>query len=106
MDPDRPPGTISLRVTPEIHRLSRNKRWQQKGGDFQQVAQYRGQVFHQLSQLLDVPSGHFLVIGPETQAATSLSAGHRFFTRHVDGSKYETILCITPQPFGTKVATR
>lgn len=105
MDPDRA-GTVSLKVTPEIHRLSLNKHWEQQGGDYHQVDQYEGQVFHQLSQLFEVPSGSFLVIGPEVRAATSLSVGRRFLTRRVDGLKYETILCITPQPFGTKVATR
>ncbi len=93
-------GFTTLRLTPEVNRVSPTKRWQEANGDLRRVADYDGRVFHELSFAVDVPVGEFLVIGPDTEA-TPLSIGRRFLTRDLDGRKHETILCITPQPFLT-----
>ena len=91
-------GCTTIRVTPEVHRVSLTKRWRNAGGDLRQMSDYEGKLFHELSYAVDVPVGEFLVIGPDT-GATPLSVGHRFLTRALQGRKHETILCITPQPF-------
>ena len=92
------PGGTTIQMTPEIHRLSLLKRWRNIGGDLRQAPDYEGKVYGQLSHTVEVPSGAFLVIGPDT-GAVPLSVGRRFLTRTRQGQKHETILCITPQPF-------
>lgn len=98
-------GGTTIQMTPEIHRESEAKRWPSNGGDLAQVPEYEGKVYHELSNTVNVGAGDFVVIGPDT-AATSLSVGHRFLTRTLDGRKYETVLCITPQPFRTDTTGR
>jgi hypothetical protein len=98
-------GRTTVRMTPEIHRQSDNKRWQSDGQGLAQVPEYEGKVFHRLSNSVGVAPGEFLVIGPDT-GASSLSVGHCFLSRTIDGCKYETVLCITPQPFRTDTARR
>ncbi len=91
-------GGTTIRMTPEIHRLSLSKRWRNVDGDLRQAPDYEGKVYGQLSYTVEVPSGAFLVIGPDT-GAIPLSVGRRFLTRTLQGRTHETILCITPQPF-------
>ena len=99
-------STATLRVTPEIHSLTGEKRWRRDGGRLLKVPEYKGKLFHELACTLTLGAGEFLVIGPDTTTATNLTVGRRFLTREHQGQAYETVLCITPQPFRTEAAKR
>lgn len=99
-------STATLRVTPEIHNLTGERRWRRDGGRLLKVPEYEGKLFHELACTLTLGAGEFLVIGPDTTAATNLTVGRRFLTREHQGQRYETVLCITPQPFRTEAAKR
>jgi len=103
LSPD-PSATTTLQVTPEIHALSKEKRWQNQGGALQKVPEYTGRLFHELGSTVDIAAGEFLVIGPDAAQATDLTVGRRFLTRRLQGRTYEIVLCITPQPFRTEPA--
>ncbi len=103
---DRHTGDTTLMVTPEIHRLSRAKYWRSQGGAVQRVPAYRGKVYHELTASMRVSPGEYLVIGPDNARAGGLCVGQKFLTRTERGRKYETVLCITPRPFGNEVTQR
>jgi hypothetical protein len=92
-------GVVTIEVTPEIHTMGRTEYRQGDRGEVRRVRPYEGMVFHELSNTLNLAAGEFLVIGPDTTSSTGLTVGRRFLTRTHEGRVYETVLCITPQPF-------
>ncbi len=99
-------GAIMVQITPEVHRLSQQKRWRREGDEIREVHDYEGKVYHLLSHMVNIPPGQFLIIGPDTSGASALSVGHRFLRRKHMGKQFETVLCITPQPFRVELAKR
>jgi hypothetical protein len=97
---------VSLRITPEIHRTSKTRYWREEDGDLRRSYDYEGRVFHELSVVQEVPVGSFLVVGPDTEKSSPLTIGSRFLTRSHSGRDYDTILCITPQPYQAQTAGR
>ena len=98
-------GCTTLMATPEIHRTSKSKSWESRDGQLQRVAKYQGKVFHELTGAVRVCPNEFLIIGADATQASTLSAGRQFLARTREGRDYETVLCITPQPFRTEGAT-
>lgn len=94
-------GRITLKVLPEVHVESAQKRWEATGGVVQEQASYEGRVYRELSASVCLPPGRFLVIGPSPQADIGYLLGSRFLEREVGGTRYETLLFATPQLFRT-----
>lgn len=98
--------TVTIQVTPEVHLLGPSKFQHYQEGTVGQARPYEGLVFDELAHTLTLAAGEFLVIGPDTGSSASLTVGRRFLTRKHEGRTYETVLCITPQPFRTEAARR
>ncbi len=99
-------GITTVQVTPEIHDLGLEQRWPSRGGEVLKAPEYQGRLFHELRCTVDVAAGEFLVIGPDAPRASNLTVGRRFLVRKHQGRDYETVLCITPQPFRTQAVKR
>jgi hypothetical protein len=95
-------GITTVQVTPEINGLGLEQRWPGSGGEVLKAPKYQGRLFHELRCTVDVAAGEFLVIGPDASRASNLTVGRRFLVRKHQGRDYETVLCITPQPFRTQ----
>ncbi|HUU82679.1 MAG TPA: hypothetical protein VM243_04160 [Phycisphaerae bacterium] len=98
------PQTVTIQVTPEIRLLGAEKYGRDEQGNVRRGRQYDGLAFRELSRTLRLAAGEFLVIGPDTSSGTGLTVGRCFLTHEREGRRYETVLCITPQPFRTEAA--
>jgi hypothetical protein len=99
-------STVTIQITPEVHLLGSPTFGLGESGIVRRNHEYQGLVFNELSNTLEVAAGRFLVIGPDTDGSSRLTVGRRFLTRKHEGRLWETVLCITPQPFRTEVAQR
>jgi hypothetical protein len=105
VDPQRP-AKVTLRITPEIHCESQDKRWTQEGGVYQEKPRYQGRMFSELTAMVSLEPGQFLVIGPSELADLDFLLGSRFLEHDQGGVRYETLLFARPQPFRTDLAER
>lgn len=96
LDPIEPTRTV-MKVTPELRKFGAGKRWQEIDGRLQEVPQYEGRTFTELSAELSVGPGEFLVIGPSETATLESLVGSRFLTVEENNVTYETVICLTPK---------
>lgn len=96
--------TVTIQVTPEIRLPDLEEFGRDEQGHVRRSRQYDGLAFRELTHTLKLAAGEFLVIGPDTDSGAGLTVGRHFLTREHEGRMYETILCITPQPFRTEAA--
>lgn len=99
-------GTTDLRVSLEVRRNRGTVTWERRGDVIRQVPAYDRHVFADLSVLLPVHPGEFLVIGPGDKAVNEYLVGNRFFTSpRSEGQSLETVFFITPRPYRIKDET-
>ena len=67
-----------------------------------QVPAYDHYRFDDLSVLLTLRPGEFLVIGPGNEADNDYLVGSRFFSAKRSGVPFESVICITPKPFAIR----
>ena len=79
--------------------LTRAMTWEQRNGVVQQVPDYDRHLFADLSPSLMLEAEESLVIGLSNRANNEYLVGSRFLTRAEAGKHYETLLCLTPQPY-------
>lgn len=95
-------GCTDVTVAFEVRRDRGVMEWQQVGGVIREVPAFDRHIFADLSALLSLNPGEFLVIGPAQHAAGEYLLGSRFLTVTKGGDRYETLYCITPQPYRNK----
>ena len=76
--------------------------WERRGEAIRQVPAIDRFAFEELNVLVTLDPGEFLVIGPSEKADNEYLVGSRYFTGEKSGRSYETLYCITPQPFQTE----
>lgn len=99
-------GCTDVQLTLEVQHDRGEVRWERDGDVIRQVPAYDRHVFADLSVLLALNPGEFVVIGPGDEADNEYLVGSRFFMHKRSGQWYETVLCITPRPYRTKTAAR
>jgi len=99
-------GNTEVRVSFEIRHDRGVLTWEQRNGVVEQVPDYDRHVFADLSPALTLNAGEFLVLGLSDQAKNEYLLGSRFLTRAESGKRYETLLCLTPQPYQAQGAKR
>jgi len=92
-------GYVDLRVSFEVRSDRGVMTWERQGGVIRQVPDYDRHVFGDLSALIPLNEGEFLVVGPGDEADNEYLVGSRFFMERRGDKKYETILFITPLPY-------
>ncbi len=99
-------GCTDLQLSLEVQRDRGELTWERDGDVIRQVPAYDRHVFADLSVLLSLNPGEFVVIGPSDEAENEYLVGSRFFTHRRSGQWYETLFCITPRPYQTKAPGR
>ena len=99
VEADDPPRVL-LRVTPDVHVRSADRRWQEEEeGAYVEKPVDGGHSYTELSAAVSLTPGQILVIGPGPQAEMAHLLGNRFFERIEAGVRYETLYFATPQLF-------
>lgn len=80
--------------------------WERRNDIIRQVPAYDQYVFSDLSVPLTLNVGEFLVVGLGNQSENRYLIGSRFLTFERSGKRYETLLCVTPQPYQTHSVKR
>jgi hypothetical protein len=99
-------GCTDLQISLEVQHDRGELTWERTEGVIRQVPAYDRHVFSDLSVLFTLNPGEAIVIGPSDEADNEYLVGSRFFTHKRAGQPYETLLCITPQPYRTKAGGR
>ena len=103
---DEQPPRIVLQVTPELRGERTKTRWVDQGGEIRSIRTYDGTVFDELSAMFTLEPGQFLVVGTSARAQRGYLLGSWWLTSELNAQEYETVLCITPQPFGIRPGPR
>ena len=92
-------GCTDVRLAFEIRHDRGVMTWERHEGSIRQVADYDRAVFGDLEAGLMVKPGEFVVVGLSDLAGNEYILGRRFLSSTRGGKEFETLLCITPQPF-------
>ena len=95
---------VSLKVTPEVHVETPDRRWTSVDGEIQEQPQYEGRVYSELAVTMHLLPGQFLVIGPGPQADVAHLLGSKFLEQRSGGVRSETLYLATPQLFRSETA--
>jgi len=90
---------VDLGVSLEVLHEKDTMTWERRDGAIRQVPAVDRHVFEDVSALVAINQGEFLVIGPGGDAENEYLLGHRFFTSAQGGVLYETVFFITPVPY-------
>ncbi len=100
-------GCTDLQVELEVRHDLQRMDWEHHDGIVRQVPAMDRHVFIDLKAVLTLRPSEFLVIGPSEKADHTYLVGNRFFTRQDSGMEpYETLFCITPEPFSPHAGQR
>ena len=92
-----------LQISLEVRRDLGTFVWERRGDIIRQMPSYDRTLFSDLTVFLTLRPSEFLIIGPDERAENGYLVGSRFFTRRLsNGQRYETLFCITPQPYRTQ----
>jgi len=105
MTDDKPPRVV-LQVTPELREDRTRTRLVDRGGEIQAIQVHDGTVFDELSTMFTLKRTQFLVIGTSERAQKGYILGSWWLTSVLNMQQYETVLCVTPLPFGVRPAAR
>ncbi len=98
-------GCTDLGVSFEINRETEEMVWEQQGGMMRQVPDHDRHRFADLTSLLTMHPGEFLVLGPRDEMKNDNLVGTQFLSsRKGEGSVRVTFLSATP--YQTQAATR
>ncbi len=97
-------GYVDLKVSLEVRHDRGVMTWERRDGIIRQVPALDRRVFEDLSVLLSLKAGEFLVIGPSKEADNEYLLGSRFFMRQRGDIRYEVLLLVTPSPYRTRTA--
>jgi hypothetical protein len=93
-------GTTDLGISLEVRRDRGTRTWERRGDVIREVPAFDRHVFDDLSILLPVHPGEFLVLGPGDKAANEYLVGNRFFTSPGnEGRATETVFFVTPKAY-------
>ena len=93
--------STDVRITFEIRHDWGALRWDRRGDTIRQVPAFERHTFADLSVLLTLKPGEFLVVGPSGETKNTYLVGARFFVSTGAGHDQETIICITPRTYRT-----
>lgn len=94
-------GCTDVQVSLEVRHDRGEMTWKRRDGVIRQAPAYDRHVFEDLTALLTLKPGEFLVVGASDQADNEYLVGSRFLIHAASGEKTETLLFVTPQPFQT-----
>ncbi len=89
----------TLRVTPEIFKQTQQPHWQVRDGTVDYSKLYEGRVFRELATDIELKAGEALIIGPSDPQDAKSALGNVLLTDLSAGRKWETLICIVPQPY-------
>ncbi len=89
----------TLRVTPELFKESKHPEWSVRDGAPRYQKLYEGMRYHDLAAELDVVEGEMLILGAADADEQPWTLGNTMLVDTVDGSSWETILCIQPKVY-------
>jgi len=95
-------GCTDVSLVFEVRRDLGTMVWENRNGVIRQVPAYDHFRFEDLSVLLTLRPGEFLVIGPGDEADNDYLVGSRFFSAKRSGVPFESVICITPRPFAVE----
>jgi len=99
-------GCTDLGLSFEIRHDQGVMTWEKRDGIIRQAPAYDQHVFSDLSALLTLSTDEFLVVGLDGQSGNEYLIGSRFLTFELSGKRYETLFCVTPQPYQTRGVKR
>jgi len=99
-------GCTDVQIGFEVRNERDELTWERRDGVIRQAPAYDRHVFEELSALLTLQPGEFLVVGTSDQADNEYLIGSRFLIHAATDEKKETLLFVTPQPFQTQNAQR
>jgi hypothetical protein len=99
-------GCIDLGVNFEIAHDNGQTVWEQRDGVLQQAPAYERHRFDDLTALLTLHPGEFLIVGQCEEIKNEYVVGSRFLSARRAGERYETLIFLAPQPYQTQTARR
>lgn len=99
-------GCTDIRLSFEVRHDRGVMTWERRDGVVREVPACDRHVFMDLSTLLTLNPDEFLVIGLSDQTKNEYLIGNRFLTKKQSGKRYETLFCLTPQPYQSQGAGR
>jgi len=99
-------GCTDLGVSFEIAQDSGQSVWERRDGAFLQVPAFERHRFGDLTALLTLHPGEFLVVGQCDEIKTEYIVGNRFLSSRRSGERYETLIFLSPQPYQTQTTRR
>lgn len=80
--------------------------WERREGIIRQVPAVDRHLFREVTAVVTLNTDEFLVIGLGDQVTNEYLVGGRFLILERSGKRFETLLCVTPQPFRVQRTTR
>lgn len=99
-------GSTDLRLSFEVRHDRSTMTWERRAGVIGQAPAIDRHVFEELSGVVTLNPNEFLVIGLSDRAQNEYLVGSRLLSFKRAGKRYETMLCVTPQPFQRKGVKR
>lgn len=98
-------GSTDIGVSFEINRDSGEMIWQQVDGTMRQVPEIDRHHFADLTTMLTLQSGEFLVLGPRDEMKNDNLVGTQFLSP-AGGTGYVRLTFLAPVPYQTQAASR
>ncbi len=93
------PSVIRITAVPQIRSAARKPRVVDNGGVLMIANRPTVYSFHPLTFQVSIPSGDFLVIGPNSASRRKWSPGRAFLLREKEGIPFETVQVLTPEVY-------
>ena len=94
---DDDPFKIMVTGLPQIRSLTRKPTMVRDGGKFRMAQASPTSSFDPLTFQFTIPSGDFIVIGPNSQSRRRSSVGYHFLINNKEGTDFETVLVLAPE---------
>lgn len=99
-------GSTDLRLSFEVRLDRSTMTWENRAGVIGQAPAFDRHVFEELSGVVTLKPNEFLIIALSERAENEHLVGSRLLSFKRAGKRYETMLCVTPQPFQTRGVKR
>lgn len=99
-------GYTDVRVSFEVRHDRGEMTWERRDGVIRQAPASDRHVFEDLTTLMTLKPGEFLVLGTSDQADNEYLVGSRFLIHTASVEKVETLFFVTPQPFQNQSVQR